>query len=69
MRFILKFVDFLHTQVFYAVDEEHNGYLKRDDIKVAIVHLFGYKPSKVTTVRSRLIILRTCFQQCIEVQL
>uniref|UniRef100_A0A8D0H4P2 EF-hand calcium binding domain 11 n=1 Tax=Sphenodon punctatus TaxID=8508 RepID=A0A8D0H4P2_SPHPU len=30
-----------------ACDEDNKGYLSREDFKVAVVILFGYKPSKV----------------------
>ncbi|XP_063500122.1 EF-hand calcium-binding domain-containing protein 11 isoform X5 [Symphalangus syndactylus] len=33
--------------VFKACDEDHKGYLSREDFKIAVVMLFGYKPSKV----------------------
>ncbi|NXU29399.1 EFC11 protein, partial [Thalassarche chlororhynchos] len=33
--------------VFEACDEDNKGYLSREDFKVAVVMLFGYKPSKV----------------------
>ncbi|XP_051682119.2 EF-hand calcium-binding domain-containing protein 11 isoform X4 [Oryctolagus cuniculus] len=33
--------------VFKACDEDHKGYLSREDFKVAVVMLFGYKPSKI----------------------
>uniref|UniRef100_A0A8B9Q2L6 EF-hand calcium binding domain 11 n=1 Tax=Apteryx owenii TaxID=8824 RepID=A0A8B9Q2L6_APTOW len=33
--------------VFEACDEDNKGYLSREDFKVALVMLFGYKPSKV----------------------
>ncbi|XP_072031072.1 EF-hand calcium-binding domain-containing protein 11-like [Amphiura filiformis] len=32
--------------VFHECDEGKKGYLTRDDLKVAVVMLFGYKPSK-----------------------
>ncbi|XP_078594242.1 EF-hand calcium-binding domain-containing protein 11-like [Branchiostoma floridae x Branchiostoma japonicum] len=31
---------------FYEYDSGHKGYLNREDVKVATVSLFGYKPSK-----------------------
>uniref|UniRef100_A0A8D2LP73 EF-hand calcium binding domain 11 n=1 Tax=Varanus komodoensis TaxID=61221 RepID=A0A8D2LP73_VARKO len=34
-------------QAFEASDEGNKGYLSREDYKVAVVMLFGYKPSKV----------------------
>lgn len=34
-------------QVFKVCDEDNKGYLSREDFKVAVVMLFGYKPSKV----------------------
>ncbi|XP_066463669.1 EF-hand calcium-binding domain-containing protein 11 isoform X2 [Eleutherodactylus coqui] len=34
-------------QVFKACDEDKKGYLSREDLKVAVVMLFGYKPSKI----------------------
>ncbi|XP_063804698.1 EF-hand calcium-binding domain-containing protein 11 isoform X2 [Pseudophryne corroboree] len=33
--------------VFEACDEGRKGYLSREDFKVAVVMLFGYKPSKL----------------------
>ncbi|XP_011224165.1 EF-hand calcium-binding domain-containing protein 11 isoform X1 [Ailuropoda melanoleuca] len=35
------------VEVFKACDEDNKGYLSREDFKVAVVMLFGYKPSKV----------------------
>ncbi|XP_004682102.1 PREDICTED: EF-hand calcium-binding domain-containing protein 11 [Condylura cristata] len=35
------------VEVFKACDEGNKGYLSREDFKVAIVMLFGYKPSKI----------------------
>ncbi|XP_028573673.1 EF-hand calcium-binding domain-containing protein 11 isoform X2 [Podarcis muralis] len=37
----------LCLKAFEACDEDHKGYLNREDYKVAVVMLFGYKPSKV----------------------
>ncbi|XP_073494315.1 EF-hand calcium-binding domain-containing protein 11 [Phyllobates terribilis] len=34
-------------QVFKACDEDKKGYLSREDLKVAVVMMFGYKPSKL----------------------
>ncbi|XP_075470686.1 EF-hand calcium-binding domain-containing protein 11 isoform X2 [Ascaphus truei] len=34
-------------KVFESCDEGSKGYLSREDMKVAVVMLFGYKPSKV----------------------
>ncbi|XP_029806234.1 EF-hand calcium-binding domain-containing protein 11 isoform X2 [Suricata suricatta] len=34
-------------QVFKACDEDNKGYLSREDFKVAVVMLFGYKPTKI----------------------
>ncbi|XP_056402126.1 EF-hand calcium-binding domain-containing protein 11 isoform X1 [Hyla sarda] len=34
-------------QVFQACDKGQKGYLSREDLKVAVVMLFGYKPSKI----------------------
>ncbi|XP_077123825.1 EF-hand calcium-binding domain-containing protein 11 isoform X1 [Ranitomeya variabilis] len=34
-------------QVFKACDEGKKGYLSREDLKVAVVMMFGYKPSKL----------------------
>merc|ERR1712150_17125 len=31
---------------FYRCDQGHKGFLSREDVKVAMVSLFGYKPSK-----------------------
>ncbi|KAM7165505.1 EF-hand calcium-binding domain-containing protein 11 isoform 1-T1 [Macrochelys suwanniensis] len=36
-----------YARVFEACDEDKKGYLSREDFKVAVVMLFGYKPSKV----------------------
>ncbi|KFV74893.1 EF-hand calcium-binding domain-containing protein 11, partial [Struthio camelus australis] len=33
--------------VFEACDEDNKGYLSREDFKIAVAMLFGYKPSKV----------------------
>ncbi|XP_023575392.1 EF-hand calcium-binding domain-containing protein 11 [Octodon degus] len=38
------------VQVFKACDEDNKGYLSREDFKVAVVMLFGYKPSKLGIV-------------------
>uniref|UniRef100_A0A8C2P3A9 EF-hand calcium binding domain 11 n=1 Tax=Capra hircus TaxID=9925 RepID=A0A8C2P3A9_CAPHI len=35
------------VEVFRACDEDNKGYLSREDFKVAVVMLFGYKPSKI----------------------
>ncbi|KAM9646436.1 EF-hand calcium-binding domain-containing protein 11 isoform 2-T2 [Trichechus inunguis] len=35
------------VKVFKACDEDNKGYLSREDFKVAVVTLFGYKPSKI----------------------
>ncbi|XP_048217893.1 EF-hand calcium-binding domain-containing protein 11 isoform X2 [Perognathus longimembris pacificus] len=35
------------VEVFKACDEDDKGYLSREDFKVAVVMLFGYKPSKI----------------------
>ncbi|XP_050809311.1 EF-hand calcium-binding domain-containing protein 11 isoform X2 [Gopherus flavomarginatus] len=35
-----------YVRVFEACDEDKKGYLSREDFKVAVVMLFGYKPSK-----------------------
>ncbi|XP_051052367.1 EF-hand calcium-binding domain-containing protein 11 [Phodopus roborovskii] len=35
------------VEVFKECDEDNKGYLSREDFKVAIVMLFGYKPSKI----------------------
>ncbi|XP_049625860.1 EF-hand calcium-binding domain-containing protein 11 [Suncus etruscus] len=37
------------VEVFKACDEDNKGYLSREDFKVAVVMLFGYKPSQVET--------------------
>ncbi|XP_044127496.1 EF-hand calcium-binding domain-containing protein 11 [Bufo gargarizans] len=36
-----------YLQVFEACDEGKKGCLSREDLKVAVVMLFGYKPSKI----------------------
>ncbi|XP_053233273.1 EF-hand calcium-binding domain-containing protein 11 isoform X5 [Podarcis raffonei] len=38
------------VKAFEACDEDHKGYLNREDYKVAVVMLFGYKPSKEMAV-------------------
>ncbi|KFP97632.1 EF-hand calcium-binding domain-containing protein 11, partial [Haliaeetus albicilla] len=38
-----------------ACDEDNKGYLSREDFKVAVVMLFGYKPSKAFIVSFTLI--------------
>ncbi|XP_006158064.1 EF-hand calcium-binding domain-containing protein 11 [Tupaia chinensis] len=35
------------VEVFKACDEDNKGYLSREDFKVAVAMLFGYKPSKI----------------------
>ncbi|XP_057398264.1 EF-hand calcium-binding domain-containing protein 11-like isoform X39 [Balaenoptera acutorostrata] len=35
------------VEVFKACDEENKGCLSRENFKVAVVMLFGYKPSKI----------------------
>ncbi|XP_061467919.1 EF-hand calcium-binding domain-containing protein 11 isoform X1 [Rhineura floridana] len=35
------------VKAFEACDEGNKGYLNREDYKIAVVMLFGYKPSKV----------------------
>ncbi|XP_004584403.2 EF-hand calcium-binding domain-containing protein 11 isoform X1 [Ochotona princeps] len=35
------------VEVFKTCDEDRKGYLSREDFKVAVVMLFGYKPCKV----------------------
>ncbi|XP_063097282.1 EF-hand calcium-binding domain-containing protein 11 isoform X2 [Cavia porcellus] len=35
------------VEVFKACDADNKGYLSREDFKIAIVMLFGYKPSKI----------------------
>ncbi|XP_047594261.1 EF-hand calcium-binding domain-containing protein 11 isoform X2 [Lutra lutra] len=35
------------VEVFKACDEDNKGYLSREDFKVAVLMLFGYKPSKI----------------------
>lgn len=37
------------AMVFQDCDEDKKGYLSREDVKVAVVMLFGYKPSKTET--------------------
>ncbi|XP_069064268.1 EF-hand calcium-binding domain-containing protein 11 isoform X2 [Pleurodeles waltl] len=34
------------VEVFHICDEDKKGFLSREDLKVAVVMLFGYKPSK-----------------------
>lgn len=34
------------VNAFYECDAKHKGFLTREDFKVAVVSLFGYKPSK-----------------------
>ncbi|XP_022361252.1 EF-hand calcium-binding domain-containing protein 11 isoform X1 [Enhydra lutris kenyoni] len=35
------------VKVFKACDEDNKGFLSREDFKVAVLMLFGYKPSKI----------------------
>ncbi|KAK2147295.1 hypothetical protein LSH36_561g02071 [Paralvinella palmiformis] len=35
------------SSVFYECDLGHKGYLDKEDVKMAVLSLFGYKPSKV----------------------
>lgn len=46
---MLKILDVMpfFFQVFLEADEDLKGYLNTEDLKVAMVSLFGYKPSKV----------------------
>ncbi|KAJ8289002.1 hypothetical protein COCON_G00016610 [Conger conger] len=37
------------SMVFEKCDEDKKGYLSREDVKMAVVMLFGYKPSKSET--------------------
>ncbi|KAI1895332.1 hypothetical protein AGOR_G00105210 [Albula goreensis] len=37
------------AMVFRQCDEDKKGYLSREDVKMAVVMLFGYKPSKSET--------------------
>uniref|UniRef100_W5LH25 EF-hand calcium binding domain 11 n=1 Tax=Astyanax mexicanus TaxID=7994 RepID=W5LH25_ASTMX len=37
----------MNDTVFEQCDVEKKGYLSREDLKIAVVMLFGYKPSKV----------------------
>ncbi|XP_060037220.1 EF-hand calcium-binding domain-containing protein 11 isoform X2 [Erinaceus europaeus] len=37
------------VEVFKACDEDNKGYLSREDFKVAVVMLFGYKPTQIET--------------------
>ncbi|XP_064179147.1 EF-hand calcium-binding domain-containing protein 11 isoform X1 [Anguilla rostrata] len=37
------------ARVFEKCDEDKKGYLSREDVKMAVVMLFGYKPSKSET--------------------
>ena len=39
-------VEFLILKAFELGDKEKKGYLHREDLKVAMLFLFGYKPSK-----------------------
>lgn len=43
-----SFFFFFSLQVFQDCDEGGKGYLTREDLKVSLVLVFGYKPSKVT---------------------
>ncbi|XP_048732323.2 EF-hand calcium-binding domain-containing protein 11-like isoform X1 [Ostrea edulis] len=45
-RTITKEEKHLLSVVFHEADERNKGFLTREDVKVAIVELFGYKPSK-----------------------
>ncbi|XP_060128350.1 EF-hand calcium-binding domain-containing protein 11 isoform X5 [Zootoca vivipara] len=42
------------VKAFEACDEDNKGYLNREDYKVAVVMLFGYKPSKQQTRKEHL---------------
>lgn len=44
---------FILPQVFVQCDAEKKGFLSRADLKIAVVMLFGYKPSKVNPETSR----------------
>lgn len=44
--------DFTIYKVFQLCDESKKGYLNREDMKMAVVMLFGYKPSKVIDVEN-----------------
>ncbi|XP_052698854.1 EF-hand calcium-binding domain-containing protein 11-like isoform X3 [Crassostrea angulata] len=45
-RSITKEDKHLLSVVFHEADDRNKGFLTREDVKVAIAELFGYKPSK-----------------------
>ncbi|XP_061173747.1 EF-hand calcium-binding domain-containing protein 11-like [Saccostrea echinata] len=45
-RTITKEEKHLLSVVFHEADEGNKGFLTREDVKVAVAELFGYKPSK-----------------------
>ncbi|KAL5008209.1 hypothetical protein ScPMuIL_013790 [Solemya velum] len=45
-RELTKEEKLLITRVFHGTDESDKGYLNREDVKVAVIELMGYKPSK-----------------------
>lgn len=45
-RNITKEEETLLANIFHTADENQKGYLTKDDIKVAVVELLGYKPTK-----------------------
>lgn len=60
---------FVQIQVFHANDEGRKGYLSRNDLKVALVELFGFEPSKVSdllyteymTLCNIIVLLKKCW--------
>uniref|UniRef100_A0A8C1WAG3 EF-hand calcium binding domain 11 n=1 Tax=Cyprinus carpio TaxID=7962 RepID=A0A8C1WAG3_CYPCA len=45
----IRAICFLRYKVFHQCDMGKKGYLSREDLKIAVVMLFGYKPSKSET--------------------
>ncbi|KAL3874907.1 hypothetical protein ACJMK2_037859 [Sinanodonta woodiana] len=48
-RKLTKEDEILLSRIFDTADEDGKGYLSREDLKVALVELFGYKPTKMET--------------------
>ena len=53
--FIVWCYEICALQTFYQSDLGQKGYLSRQDVKAAVIALFGYKPSKVWSIITRLV--------------